>query len=409
MSLVDNLVAGWKLDESSGNAADVLSIVTLSNINSVTYGAGIINNGVQPRNSGKKYLSASHNSVFNFGTGDFSISFWAKLLDTSLNSTENLIRHYSGGGWVVQFKSTNRQIYFFATSTGPATSVTNAIPNDTDWHHYVFTRTGGVAKIYVDGVDKTNSGTVGTGSVNVTTPFYIGSNGTSEGFDGTVDEVYLWNRLLSGAEVLELYNSGAGKQYPFTPPPSVPEVDTLAVDDIAKYTATLNGEIIDIGSENADLRGFVYSTTSHSDPGDVAPADTDYEDYTSESGDFSEGLFDDGVTGLSAETTYYVRAWAHNEDGYSYGDEVSFETLPIVYAIIGRVTLGGTDIEGAVVRCVRQSDNVAITEQTTDSGGLYAFSDLDNTELYHLAVEYETGGSKYNAKSLWDVSPYEVE
>jgi hypothetical protein len=35
-------------------------------------------------------------------------------------------------------------------------------------------------------------------------------------FDGTIDEVWIWNRSLSPSEVSELYNSGAGLQYPFT-------------------------------------------------------------------------------------------------------------------------------------------------------------------------------------------------
>lgn len=216
MALVDNLVAGWNLDESSGNAADVLGAITLTNVGTAAYGAGIIGNGIVSVNSPADYLTATHSATFNFGTGDFSISFWAKLNDTSLATTENIVRHYNGAGWVVQFKSTNRQIFFFATTTGPATSTTNAIPNDTNWHFYTFTRTGATAAIYVDNVDVTSSATVGSGTVNVTTDFYIGSNAGTEGFDGTIDAVYLWNKVLPSGERSQLYNSGAGIQYPFS-------------------------------------------------------------------------------------------------------------------------------------------------------------------------------------------------
>ena len=79
-----------------------------------------------------------------------------------------------------------------------------------------------------------------------------------------------------------------------------------------------------------------------------------------------------------------------------------------VCAISGAVTLSGVAVSGATVRCIRQSDNVAIAEQTTDVDGLYLFEDLEETELYHLAIEYETGGVKYNALSLWDISPVQV-
>jgi hypothetical protein len=43
MALTDNLVAYYKLDESSGNAADIVNSITLTNT-STTYGTGKINN-----------------------------------------------------------------------------------------------------------------------------------------------------------------------------------------------------------------------------------------------------------------------------------------------------------------------------------------------------------------------------
>ena len=40
-------------------------------------------------------------------------------------------------------------------------------------------------------------------------PFYV---------DGIIDEVGIWARSLSDAEVTQLYNAGAGLTYPFTLP-----------------------------------------------------------------------------------------------------------------------------------------------------------------------------------------------
>lgn len=81
---------------------------------------------------------------------------------------------------------------------------------------------------------------------------------------------------------------------------------------------------------------------------------------------------------------------------------------PVEYHISGVVSLNGTPVEGAIVRCIRQSDNVAIADVSTDSSGAYTFEDLEEDELYHLAIEYENEGTKYNARSLWDVAPVEV-
>lgn len=189
------------------------------------------------------------------------------------------------------------------------------------------------------------------------------------------------------------------------PPPPGPEVDTLAVDDIGTTTATANGEITDVGSEDCDERGFVYGTSSEADPGDTAPDDSDYTNYTLESGTFSEGVFDAALSSLTPDTTYYVRAWAHNSDGYSYGDEVSFSTDALIYGIGGVVTLNGVGVEAATVRCIKQSDNTTIAAETTDATGAYEFLDLEDGELYHLAVEYEADDLKYYAPSYWDIVP----
>lgn len=112
-----------------------------------------------------------------------------------------------------------------------------------------------------------------------------------------------------------------------TPATEPPVVQTDAVSDILDVSAVGNGEVTDVGVDDVDERGFVISTSSHGDPGDIAPADSDYEGYVNETGDFSAEAFSLALDSLDPSTTYYVRAYAHNSDGYAYGDEVSFDTL----------------------------------------------------------------------------------
>lgn len=58
----------------------------------------------------------------------------------------------------------------------------------------------------------------------------------------------------------------------------VPLLTTEAVDDITQTTATFNGTVTDVGEANPTVRGFVFDTESHNDPGNVAPADSEYFD-----------------------------------------------------------------------------------------------------------------------------------
>lgn len=108
------------------------------------------------------------------------------------------------------------------------------------------------------------------------------------------------------------------------PPVVAPTVTTQAVDDIEKTTAQGNGNITDTGGEDNDERGFVWGTSSQSDPGDTAPGSSAYDDYVSSSGTYSTGAFTGVIDSLIKGTQYYVRAFSHNSEGYSYGDEVSF-------------------------------------------------------------------------------------
>lgn len=61
-------------------------------------------------------------------------------------------------------------------------------------------------------------------------------------------------------------------------------------------------------------------------PANVAPASSGYDSYAEDTGDYSTGAFTKGLTGLSASTTYYARAYTQNPAGYNYGPEISFTT-----------------------------------------------------------------------------------
>jgi len=112
---------------------------------------------------------------------------------------------------------------------------------------------------------------------------------------------------------------------------ALPTVTTQAVSDISTIVAKANGNITSVGGANCNKRGFVYGLASHSDPGNIAPALSDYDNYIEEVGNFGTGTFLLWFSNLLKDTKYYVRAYAHNSSGYSYGDEVNFTTLISIY------------------------------------------------------------------------------
>lgn len=110
-------------------------------------------------------------------------------------------------------------------------------------------------------------------------------------------------------------------------PVVLPTTTTQAVSAIISHTATGNGTITDVGGEECSKRGIVWSTSTHGDPGNVAPTSSDYESKIEENGTFNTGAFTGAITGLLRNTAYYVRAYCWNNAGYKYGGEVNFTTI----------------------------------------------------------------------------------
>ena len=97
---------------------------------------------------------------------------------------------------------------------------------------------------------------------------------------------------------------------------SAPTVTTGQVTEITQTTATGSGDVTNDGGASVTTRGVCWST-SHN------PTTND----SHVSGGSGTGSFTVNITGLTANTTYYVRAYAVNSVGTSYGSEVSFTTL----------------------------------------------------------------------------------
>ena len=225
MPLTTNLVSYWKLDESSGNAADSVGGNTLTNNGTVTYSAGKINNAADFDGS-TDYLSKTDNAALSI-TNNLSISCWinqgagritndiivAKSMAANLGY-ELRIRNSAGADWApttyISQTGDNVTEDQWYTATGYINSTGT-------WYHIVTTYASGTCLIYVNAssIGLTNSG--GTTSIfDNTTAFTVGARADPlEYFHGSIDEVGIWNRVLSAAEVTTLYNGGAGNQYPF--------------------------------------------------------------------------------------------------------------------------------------------------------------------------------------------------
>ncbi|MBN1924590.1 MAG: hypothetical protein JW798_02035 [Prolixibacteraceae bacterium] len=110
---------------------------------------------------------------------------------------------------------------------------------------------------------------------------------------------------------------GAYEYQEGTDPCMEPTVTTQSVTNISTNSATGNGNITSLGVPNPTAYGVCWNITG---------APTTADSITNKGTIFITGVFTSDITGLTASTTYYVRAYARNNTGTAYGEEVSFTT-----------------------------------------------------------------------------------
>jgi uncharacterized protein (TIGR02145 family) len=96
-----------------------------------------------------------------------------------------------------------------------------------------------------------------------------------------------------------------------------PDITTTAPSAVTESAAKSGGTIVSNGGAAIITSGIVWSTSTN--PTTALPTKTTDGTLT--------GTFTSNITGLAASTTYYVRAYATNSVGTSYGSELMFVTL----------------------------------------------------------------------------------
>lgn len=128
---------------------------------------------------------------------------------------------------------------------------------------------------------------------------------------------------------------------------TLPILSTTSVSAITQTTATSGGTISSDGGASVTARGVCWGTIAN-------PTISLTTKTTNGSG---TGVFTSSLTGLTANTIYYARAYATNSIGTAYGNEISFTSLQNSTSI----NIPGpnmTDIEGNIYQSV---NNCGIT------------------------------------------------
>jgi hypothetical protein len=198
------LIAAWLFD---GSAVDVSGNGNDGTVNGATLTTDRFGSSNRAYFFGGSANIQGSTSGFNFGANPFSISLWIKT-----NSA-------SGGGIltthdVASSKYSNIGVYIAGTNNGFAdidinngagstTNFNGRKLTDNQWHHILVVRQGATANLYVDGVlDFTDNLSQ---NPNNSTSFIIGSSYDAAYFTGTIDDIRVYDRALTDAEIGLLY------------------------------------------------------------------------------------------------------------------------------------------------------------------------------------------------------------
>lgn len=218
-----------------------------------------------------------------------------------------------------------------------------------------------------------------------------------------------------------------GNQVTFTTSAAAPTVITSAITAITATTASSGGEITNDGGGSITSRGVCWNTSANPTTTDSKTTDAQFGILASNP--FGEktvnapgGSFVSNITGLSAGTLYYVRAYATNSAGTTYGNQLTFTTnatLPTVIttaasSITSTSAMSGGNVTGdggATVTvkgvCWSMNQNPTITDNKTTNGqgtGVFTSSltDLTPATTYYIRA-YATNdtGTAYGEQATF--------
>lgn len=211
MAITDLLRVYFKFEEASGTRTDEITGLTLTDNNTCPQVAGKNGNAVGFTAASSEYLSAAHNENFSIDTAEdgFSVCFWA--YPTAANTPASMVSKglITGGGnnfeWSIEQDDGTNDALFFISPDGATIAVVDSGDEMTinDWNF--------VACRYrsSDGhfTCRVNCGADGTGTsadpYNGSEEFRIArySNNVGPYWSGRIDELGIWDRYLSDAEL----------------------------------------------------------------------------------------------------------------------------------------------------------------------------------------------------------------
>ncbi len=203
------LVGYWKFDEGTGTTATDSS--GNGNTGTLTNGPSWISGqigGALSFDGSNDYIETS-SVVGNVGVNDFSISFWVKRTETGRDDAIFSKEPYGTKQLYIRITGNKAQLFIRdAAGTYQVLDGASTIGKDA-WYHIVTIRASGGLRIYTNGVLDAQETSTPVNFTTTANPSYFGYVDSVADFylHGILDDVRIYNRVLSAAEIQAIYNA----------------------------------------------------------------------------------------------------------------------------------------------------------------------------------------------------------
>ncbi len=218
VNLMPSIVAHWRLNDNEANP----NVLDATGDNTLAWQHGNTNSDAATSGNppyltrALSFTSANSDSAGDFtlttslALSSFSISGWFKSDGTSGGNALDILSLFDASNNQEVLLETRDSDQFFLVrinNNNAHTGYTGLATPAGVWHHFVVTYTGTGGDIYIDGVDVDNLDN--EGAIATITRAWIGSSGNSSGFfQGDIDNIMIFDKILSAAEIAYLFNGG---------------------------------------------------------------------------------------------------------------------------------------------------------------------------------------------------------
>ena len=202
----EGLVGWWTFDEGSGGTATDSS----GNGNGGTwngtgthYAGGKVGTYAGQFNGTDDYVDMGTNNIFQISIANGVT--WTAWIKTNTTVHRTVMKHGAYGAYSPRLAVYSSQIDYFYADGANSSPVTIS---DNNWHFVTYIGSGSIISFYVDGISRGSGATTSGNTANV---FKVGQKACSGCSDtyfiGLIDDVRVYNRALSAAEVTAMYNA----------------------------------------------------------------------------------------------------------------------------------------------------------------------------------------------------------